>query len=471
MSKMFACALIVLLLAGSVLAWVPSEWVWFTWPFAYSFNEGGWYYMNQGDQMWCLRLDAGQWYVLGLTECGLSNGWSFYYWPFAYSWDHGAWYYLNEADEQWCVHLATGAWSQFGQGMATTTASTTTTAVSPTSSTTSTSTTTTATTSAATTTAATTTTVVTTGGSTTGPTTSTTSTTTTTSVATTTAATTTAYMVLIPAGSFQMGNCMDPDEGSGNELPVHAVYVSAFYMDRYEVTKTKWDEVASWADDHGYDIGPSDGAGKADNHPVQDVTWYECVKWCNARSQKEGLGACYTVDESVYRTGESTADCNWNARGYRLPTEAEWEKAARGGLSGQRFPWGANINHDYANYRANGSAWDYDTSPYTSYTYHPDYDEGVYPYTSPVGSFAPNGYGLYDMAGNAWERCWDRYEYSYYGSSPGSDPRGPTSGSFRVIRGGCWVYSAERCRVAHRIYGYQGGSDYNVGFRAVLPAQ
>ncbi|MFC1451843.1 hypothetical protein ACFLSJ_00695 [Verrucomicrobiota bacterium] len=198
MRKVFACALIVLLLGGSTLAWVPSEWVWFTWPFAYSFNEGGWYYMNQGDRMWCLRFDTGQWYVLGQAECGLSDGWSFYYWPFAYSWDHGAWYYLNETDEQWCVHLATGAWGLLGQGAATTT-----TTVAATTTTVATTTTATITTAASSTTATTTTaaTATTSSGTTATSSTSTAGTTTTTSATTTTTTSPMGLLVEIsPAG-------------------------------------------------------------------------------------------------------------------------------------------------------------------------------------------------------------------------------------------------------------------------------
>jgi len=241
-------------------------------------------------------------------------------------------------------------------------------------------------------------------------------------------------MVLIPAGSFSMGDSFS--EGSSDERPVHTVYVSAFYMDRCEVTKALWDEVYTWALSNGYGFDRA-GSGKADNHPVHTVSWYDVVKWCNGRSQKEGRTPCYTVGGVVYKTGQSAPACNWSAPGYRLPTEAEWEKAARGGADGHRFPWSDTdtIQHGRANYYSSTS-YSYDTSPTRGY--HPAYNDGVYPYTSPVGSFSANGYGLYDMAGNVWEWCWDWYGSSYYGSSPGSDPRGPATGSYRVLRGGSW---------------------------------
>ena len=210
-------------------------------------------------------------------------------------------------------------------------------------------------------------------------------------------------MVLIPAGSFQMGDSFG--EGDSDERPVHTVTVSAFYMDRYEVTKALWDEVASWAAANGYDIKPEDGSGKAKDHPVYYVSWYEAVKWANARSEREGLAPCYTLGGKVYRTGQSAPDCNWSASGYRLATEAEWEKAARGGLSGQRYPWGNDIDCARANYN-----------------YYRCVDD-----TTPVGSYPPNGYGLYDMVGNVWEWCWDWYSENYYLGSPGSDPRGPAT--------------------------------------------
>ena len=275
-------------------------------------------------------------------------------------------------------------------------------------------------------------------------------------------------MALIPAGSFQMGDTFG--EGSSSELPLHNVYIDAFYMDKYEVSKAKWDEVYNWAIANGYSFIHA-GSGKAENHPVQTVNWFDCVKWCNARSEKEGKTPCYTVSGSVYKTDQSAPDCNWSANGYRLPTEAEWEKAARGGAGGHRFPWHDTdtIQHARANYQSS-SDYTYDTS--LTRGYNPAFTNGVKPYTSPVGYFAANDYGLYDMAGNVYEwnnDWWGENWYSNAGAA-NANTRGPDSGSNRVIRGGGWVNYATYTRCAYRNrYTPSGSLDY-IGFRCVREA-
>lgn len=259
---------------------------------------------------------------------------------------------------------------------------------------------------------------------------------------TVTAVTTPTDMALIPAGNFTMGDSLD---GSSDASPV-TVNVSAFLMGKNEVTKALWDEVRTWGASNGYtDLAV--GVGKAANHPVQTISWWDVVKWCNARSEKEGLTPVYTVSGAVMRTGTTAPVANWNANGYRLPTEAEWEKAARGGLSGKRFPWGDTISHSQANYYA-FSEYSYDLSGAVN-NYHPTYAAGGYPYTAPVGSFAANGYGLHDMAGNVFEWCWDWYGASTYVNGV-TDPRGAASGTDRVCRGSNWYDNASYCRVADR---------------------
>ena len=274
-------------------------------------------------------------------------------------------------------------------------------------------------------------------------------------------------MALILAGSFTMGDVADSNL-VGDAAPI-TVYVSAFYLDQQDVAYALWQTVYNWAITHGYSFDNA-GSGKAANHPVQTVDWYDCVKWCNARSEMEGRTPAYYTTAAqtvVYRTGDldlANSNVNW-AAGYRLPTEAEWEKAARGTLSGQRFPWGATISESLANYNSTGAQfYSYDLS---DTGYNPTFATGNKPYTSPVGSFAANGYGLYDIAGNVWQWCWDWYGTPYAG---GSDPHGPTSGSLRVRRGGGWDNDAISLRVANR-RDFNPSSDlYSIGFRSALPA-
>ena len=241
-----------------------------------------------------------------------------------------------------------------------------------------------------------------------------------------------AGMVLIPAGPFEMGQ-------TGIAIPVHTVMVSAFYLDQFEVTKALWDDVKTWGAANGYTDLPA-GRGQGSFHPVQDINWYAAVKWCNARSEKEGLTPVYHTDAgqgTVYRTENINLGrkfVNWSANGFRLATEAEWEKAARGTLVGNTYPWGNSITGADANYYESGDPFEPGASPDTTPVGYYDGDQ------VPAGANRANGYGLYDMSGNVWEWCWDRYETNYYARSPVTDPRGGTSTSSvaRVLRGGSW---------------------------------
>ena len=274
-----------------------------------------------------------------------------------------------------------------------------------------------------------------------------------------------AGMLWIDGGEFVMGDTQGV--GDSDQAPIHTNFISGFWMDEREVTKAKWDEVYTWAMNHGYAFDNA-GSGKTNDHPVQKVNWYDCVKWCNARSQKEGLTPCYYTSASLnalYTNGQVTVSnnwVNWSANGYRLPTEAEWEKAARGGRQGRLFPWGRDtIQHGQANYFST-NLYPYDISPTRGY--HPAYTNDGKPYTSPAGSFPANGYGLHDMAGNVWEWCWDWY--GSYSAAYQSDPRGPASGSCRVLRGGSWNRPAFYVQCTSRYdSGFPTYDDYYYGFR------
>ena len=264
----------------------------------------------------------------------------------------------------------------------------------------------------------------------------------------------------IPGGEFTMGDRLDEDKNA----PPHKVNVSAFYMQKMEVSKAQWDAVREWGAKHGYADLP-EGKGKAADHPVQSVSWYDVVQWCNAKSEMEGLTPCYytdTAQTSVYRNGSidlANTMAMWTANGYRLPTEAEWEKAARGGLDGKRFLWGDVISLEQANFSNTGK------ESFQTGSTGPTGRDGGEPNTTPVGRFPANGFGLHDMAGNVCEWCWDRD--GRYPSTLQTDPRGAAAGTCRVLRGGAWGSNASACRAASRDFIDPGAAYYHYGFRCV----
>jgi formylglycine-generating enzyme required for sulfatase activity len=189
---------------------------------------------------------------------------------------------------------------------------------------------------------------------------------------------------------------------------------------------------------------------KGGNLPVEHVSWYDAIRYCNKRSENDGLTPAYTISGSAENP---FVQWNRNANGYRLPTEAEWEYACRAGTRSP-FNTGSNITTSQANYDGN--------FPYNNNA------KGIYrEKTTAVGSFAPNGWGLYDMSGNVYEWCWDWY--GDYSVSNQTDPAGAASGSYRVSRGGGWYGYALFLRSAYRSIRSPSYRYYFLGFRLVRP--
>jgi formylglycine-generating enzyme required for sulfatase activity len=251
-------------------------------------------------------------------------------------------------------------------------------------------------------------------------------------------------LVLIPAGKFKMGT--PKDEGNDDESPQHEVEITkAFYLGAHEVTQGQFRKVMGYnpsyfsSDGKGkpgvkYDYAPAEGKQQVkgqdtDDFPVENVSWEEAVEFCKkltARGNKAG-----------------------QKREYRLPTEAEWEYACRGGApSSTKYHFGNSISSKLANFEVNLIR------------------------TSKVGSYKPNAFGLYDMHGNVWEWCADWYAEDYYARSPRRDPTGPAKGSERVARGGSWYDLGPWCRSALRGRTTPGSRGYGIGFRvAQVPSR
>ncbi|MBN1970902.1 MAG: SUMF1/EgtB/PvdO family nonheme iron enzyme [Candidatus Delongbacteria bacterium] len=260
-------------------------------------------------------------------------------------------------------------------------------------------------------------------------------------------------MIFVEGGTFQMGDHFG--EGLASELPVHDVTLSDFYIGKYEVTQEEWQTVMT-GNTNGISTTPSNFLGL--NLPVEQVSWYDVIVFCNRRSIQEGLMPCYTIlgeyNPDLWGAVPTSTDSTWNgivcnifAEGYRLPTEAEWEYAARGGIhhiDDLRYA-GCHEGSELANY-----AW---------------YGSNSGSQTHDVGTKLPNQLGIYDMSGNVWECCWDWYGGNYYSSSPNNNPLGPDIGTDRVVRGGSWFNDASRSRVAARDDDTPDYKYSNSGFR------
>jgi formylglycine-generating enzyme required for sulfatase activity len=232
-------------------------------------------------------------------------------------------------------------------------------------------------------------------------------------------------MVRIQGGSFMMGSPVS-EAGQFDVEVQHRVTVSSFYMGKYEVTQEEYAAL----------MGTNPSYFNGDNLPVERVTWYDAVNYCNARSQNEGLTPAYVVSDT-------TVTWNRSANGYRLPTEAEWEYACRAGTTTPYFS-GSSVD---------GVGWYGDNSESTTHS---------------VGTKQDNGWGLYDMYGNVREWCWDWF--GGYETAAQTDPMGASSGSDRVVRGGSWGNIGQSLRSAYRGYSMPSSLDNGLGFRLLRPS-
>jgi formylglycine-generating enzyme required for sulfatase activity len=285
-------------------------------------------------------------------------------------------------------------------------------------------------------------------------------------------------MVAVKGGCFEMGS----NDGDNDEKPVHRVCVGDFSLSKTEVTRGQWAKfvaesgysteaernisfegcyVDNGSGNWGYQAGTSwrnTNFSQGDNEPVVCVSWHDAAKFANWLSRKDGRAECYDEGNWQLRSG---------CAGYSLPSEAEWEYAARCGAKGYRYAWG----NENPSGRRGGNVGDESLKrKYANFTIFAGYDDG-YVYTAPVGSFDPNCYGLYDMTGNVWEWVNDWKNDLYYANSPSSDPQGPSTGSNRVLRGGSWGIDPQNCRAANRGRGVPSKRGDGLGFRLRLSSR
>jgi len=255
-------------------------------------------------------------------------------------------------------------------------------------------------------------------------------------------------MVLVPKGLFLMGQ----DSGFEDELPIHEVFIDPFYIDETPVT---YEDFQKYIDVGGVKskYWEYDTYNKPDQ-PVTGLDWYHAADYCNWRSSIEGLDVVYEKTNDLDAWGYQLINIDYSANGYRLPTEAEFEYTARGGLDSKKFPWGDDFSEALSNFDNEKGLM-----------------EGDWWRLSGVKDQPANNYGAYGMSGNVWQFCNDWYKSDYYIESVDSNPRGPENGRTKVIRGGSWgSVDPTYLRVAKRSYTAPSNYNYDIGFRCMRPA-
>ena len=262
-------------------------------------------------------------------------------------------------------------------------------------------------------------------------------------------------MVTIPAGTFQMGSLAGEPGRQADETRHGVTLTRGFRIGKYPITQRQWYTVIGTNPSHFQGASnPPDGTEIQENRPVEAISWYDSLVFCNKLSMLEGLSPAYSISGSTNPANwgdvPTASDSIWNAvaivagsNGYRLPTEAQWEYACRAGTT---------------------TAYYYSDTPNGDYMW---YDVNSNVQTHEVGLKLPNAWGLHDMHGNVYEWCWDLYE-DYSGGSE-TDPNGALSGLYRIFRGGSYGTPVDDCRSAHRVYGLPSNKQTNYSLRVLLP--
>jgi len=236
-------------------------------------------------------------------------------------------------------------------------------------------------------------------------------------------------MIHVEGGTFRMGDSFNDGDADIDEVNIHTVNVNSFLMSKYEISQKEFEKV----------MRQNSSLFKGEELPVTNINWLEAMQFCNKLSEIEGLKPCYTID------GWDNTTCDFGANGYRLPTEAEWEYAAKGGKDSQGFKYAGGSDLDMVGWYIKNT----DASP------------------QPVGTKKPNELGLFDMSGNVSEWCWDAYAENYYEESPLNNPTGPEFKGKPVFRGGSWINNRWNVRTTTRLTDWASAPRPFIGFRVV----